>query len=201
MHTLLHWIDAEAGADNIFGHNPVCLLPPLKSFSMISVVDCIRKLFSPEEIRYFCALVHVPHHSKTIFWGRYHLPHSSSEARNHWRLSVKVVRLPNLLWKRRNSSGLSHTSQLKLVDFLNYLFTERNLSVSAIKGYKSAIATSLRLIGCWENVLDETCVIALKSMSRVKVQTPHWDLSLVLSALMKEPFEPVEKASLKYVTF
>jgi hypothetical protein len=31
----------------------------------------------------------------------------------------------------------------KLVDFLNYLFTERKLSVSAIKGYKSAIATSL----------------------------------------------------------
>jgi hypothetical protein len=45
----------------------------------------------------------------------------------------------------------------KLVDFLNYLFTETKLSVSAItciKGYKSAIATSLRLIGCLlENVL------------------------------------------------
>jgi hypothetical protein len=35
----------------------------------------------------------------------------------------------------------------KLVDFLNYLFTERKLSVSAIKGYKSALATSLRLLG------------------------------------------------------
>jgi integrase len=37
---------------------------------------------------------------------------------------------------------------------------------------------------------------ALRSMSvarpRVKVQTPCWDLSLVLRALMEEPFEPVK---------
>jgi hypothetical protein len=65
----------------------------------------------------------------------------------------------------------------KLVDFLIYLFKERDLSVSAIKGYKSALATSLRLIGCWENVWDDTCMTALWSMSaaspRVKVQTPR----------------------------
>jgi hypothetical protein len=90
------------------------------------------------------------------------------------------------------------------VDFLQYLFTERKISVSAIKGYKAAIATSLRLIGSWENVWDDTCTTALKSMSvarpRVKNQTPRWDLSLVLRALMEEPFEPLERASLKFLT-
>jgi hypothetical protein len=62
----------------------------------------------------------------------------------------------------------------KLVDFLNHLFKERKLSVSAIKGYKSALATSLRLIGCWENVLDDTCTTALRSMSvAILAPPPH----------------------------
>jgi hypothetical protein len=69
----------------------------------------------------------------------------------------------------------------KLVDFLNYLFTEMTLSVSAIKGYSYSYFLK-RLFGCWENVWDDTCMTALRSMSvarpRVKVQ----DLSLVLSS-------------------
>jgi hypothetical protein len=73
-----------------------------------------------------------------------------------------------------------------------------------IKGYKSALATSLRLIGCWENVWDDTCMTAQRCMSvarlRVKVQSPRWNLSLVLRALMEEPFEPMDRASFKNIT-
>jgi hypothetical protein len=46
---------------------------------------------------------------------------------------------------------------------------------------------------------------ALRSTSvarpRVKVQTPRWDLSLVLRALMEDPFEPIERASLPNITW
>jgi hypothetical protein len=86
-----------------------------------------------------------------------------------------------------------------LVDFLNYLFTERKLSVSAIKGYKSALAASLRLIGCWENVWEHVYDSSTEYVS----STPKgqcWDLSLGLRALMEEPFEPMDRASLKNIT-
>jgi hypothetical protein len=66
----------------------------------------------------------------------------------------------------------------KLVDFLDYLLIERKLSVSAIEGYKSAIATSLRLFGCWENVWDDMCMTAQRSMSVARPRVK--DLSLVL---------------------
>jgi hypothetical protein len=52
----------------------------------------------------------------------------------------------------------------------------------------SAIATSLRLIGCWENVWDDTCMYDCSKeyvSSMPKGQIP--DLSLVLGALMEEP--------------
>jgi hypothetical protein len=77
--------------------------------------------------------------------------------------------------------------------------------MKCIEGYKSAIATSLRLIDCWGNVWDDTCATALQNISvahpRVKVQTPRWNLSLVLTALMEEPFEPMERGSLKNIIF
>jgi hypothetical protein len=40
------------------------------------------------------------------------LAHPYSEVGNHWRLSVNVVCLPNLVWERRSSSSLSHSSQV-----------------------------------------------------------------------------------------
>jgi hypothetical protein len=88
----------------------------------------------------------------------------------------------------------------KFVDFLNYLFKERELSVSAIKGYKSALATSLTLIGCWGKCLERYVYDSSSEHvgSTPKGQSP--DLSLVLRAFMEEPFEPMDRTSLKYVT-
>jgi hypothetical protein len=92
--------------------------------------------------------------------------------------------------------GTIDSYQSKWSVYQTWCGKERELSVSAIKGYKSALATSLRLIGCWENVWDDTCATALRSMSAARPR----DLSFVLRALMKEPFEPMDRASLKYVT-
>jgi hypothetical protein len=84
----------------------------------------------------------------------------------------------------------------KLVDFLNYLFKERELSVSAIKGYKSALSTSLRLIGCWGKCLGRH---VYDSSSEHVGSTPKGPF-LGSQSSMKEPFEPMDRASLKYVT-
>jgi hypothetical protein len=91
----------------------------------------------------------------------------------------------------------------KLVDFLNHFFKERKLSVSAIKGYKSALATILKtdwLLGkcLGQNMYDSS---SEHVGSTPKGQSPdiRWDLSLVLRALMEEPFVHMDRASLKYV--
>ena len=92
----------------------------------------------------------------------------------------------------------------QITDFLLYLFKERNLQPSTIDGYRTAIAD---MVGSEKlNISkDENLTRLLDSFHRDKPKRswgiPTWNLSLVLHQLTKAPFEPMRKASLKYLTF
>ena len=91
-----------------------------------------------------------------------------------------------------------------IADFLQYLFQDRKLQPSTIDGYRSAIADTLGNSPI--NVSkDKNLARLLDSFHRDRPKgrrgIPSRNLSLVLHQLTKAPFEPIEEASLKHLTF
>ena len=91
-----------------------------------------------------------------------------------------------------------------IADFLTYLFNEKGLKPTTIAGYRTAIADHLGPAGiAISNSFELNRLIASFHRDRpVKDRNiPSWDLSLVLLALTKAPFEPLKDAPLKILTF
>ena len=93
----------------------------------------------------------------------------------------------------------------QVADFLLFLFAERKLSLSGIKGYRSALAKVLNY-STGTNISDSPVLSDLISAFEHQRPTcasplPKWDLNLVLEALSKDPYEPLSQASLKMLTF
>ena len=91
-----------------------------------------------------------------------------------------------------------------IAEFLTYLFDWKNLKPTTIAGYGTAIADHLGLPGIEiSHSFDLNRLIASFHRDRpVKDRSiPSWDLSSVLLALTKPPFEPLKDASLKILTF
>ena len=90
-----------------------------------------------------------------------------------------------------------------MAEFLNWLFEVKKLSVSTIKGYRSAIARVMkRSMGVdifQDNVLSD--LIANFHIERpfCPVTLPKWDLNIVLNSLSKAPYEPIISSSLVYL--
>ena len=95
-------------------------------------------------------------------------------------------------------------SVTQTADFLLHLFQDRNLQPSTLEGYRTAIAD---MVGNDKlNISkDENLTRMLDSFHRDKPKgrrgVPTWNISLVLHQLTKAPFEPMQKASLKHLTF
>ena len=90
-----------------------------------------------------------------------------------------------------------------IADFLLYLRTEKELSLSAVKGYRSALNHIFSLKGL--NLAASPALSMLfksfsKSCPPKEVCPPAWDVSLVLRSLSKPPYEPLEKASIRDLT-
>ena len=88
----------------------------------------------------------------------------------------------------------------EISDFMVYLFEEKKLAVSSIENYKSAIASSLSYTknDCLNNNKTVTQLIRSFHIDRplsLKT-TPDWNLALVLVALSKPPFEPLQSIAL-----
>ena len=78
--------------------------------------------------------------------------------------------------------------------------------MSPIEGYKSAIAVTLKPGGTNVGSDPHLCRLINSFYMKRLVErnlSPHWDLSVVLGALTKPPFEPRNMASveLKFLTF
>ena len=94
-------------------------------------------------------------------------------------------------------------SVAQFADFLMYLFQVKKLSVSAIKGYRSAIAHTWRSCKVPDISLDEVISKMVSAFSierpRLRVLVPPWNLSVVLRYLSGPPFEPMATAPWKEV--
>lgn len=91
-----------------------------------------------------------------------------------------------------------------LADFLIFLFEEKKLSPVSIKGYRSAISSTLKHFSSVDFSSDPVLSDIVRSMELEKPMitrvVPNWDLSLVLSCFKKSPFEPLSSCSLKLLT-
>ena len=92
-----------------------------------------------------------------------------------------------------------------IADFLLYLFKDRKLRPSTIAGYRTAIAGALKVSQGVDYGKDERLSSLVLSFFREQPRQvrsyPAWDLGLVLQVLPKAPFEPLQMADLKYVTW
>ena len=103
---------------------------------------------------------------------------------------------------QRGISPVAATIQ-QIADFLVYLRREKLLSLSAVKGYRSALNSVFALRGMDLSASRELSMLMRgfkKSLSPQEVRPPEWDVTLVLSYLRGAPFEPLRQASLRDVT-
>ena len=107
-------------------------------------------------------------------------------------------------WCHENKVDLGSASIKSIADFLLYLFEVKGLQPSTIDGYRSAIADKLGN-SPFSISKDEDLTRLLDSFHRDRPKgrrgVPSWNLSLVLHQLTKAPFEPMQDASLKHLTF
>ena len=116
--------------------------------------------------------------------------------RSEWTLFTK--------WCITNQVDFRAPPVKSVADFLLYLFEDRKLQPSTIDGYRSAIADKLGNSPL--NISkDENLTHLLDRFHRDRPKgrrgIPSWNLSLVLHQLSKAPFEPIQEASLKHLTF
>ena len=95
-------------------------------------------------------------------------------------------------------------SVMALADFLIFLFEEKKLAPVSVKGYRSAISSTLKHLSSVDFSSDPVLSDIIKSMELekpvVSKVVPHWDLSLVLDCLKESPSEPMSSCSLKCLT-
>ena len=85
-------------------------------------------------------------------------------------------------------------------DFLLHLHTEKHLAISTIAGYQMAIASTLRATSGAEVRRNPALKSLLRNIEIEQRQFPEWNLALVLSALTKPPFEPLDQTSDQLLT-
>ena len=89
-----------------------------------------------------------------------------------------------------------------VVDFLIHLRQDKGLSVSAVKGYCSALNSVLALKGR-DLAASREITTLLRSFSRsvnpVELRPPAWDVSLVLQSLTGGPYEPLRTCEERFL--
>ena len=96
-------------------------------------------------------------------------------------------------------------SKPQLSDFFLFLFHDRNLKVTTLKGYRSSIVQALVKGGRADLKNTDEITDLLQSLGRDRPDSgprcPNWDLEFVLWSLTEPPFEPISKAPLQYVSW
>ena len=89
-----------------------------------------------------------------------------------------------------------------VVDFLIHLRQDKGLSVSAVKGYCSALNSVLGLKG-WDLAASREITTLLRSFARsvnpVELRPPAWDVSLVFQSLTGAPYEPLRTCEERFL--
>ena len=97
-------------------------------------------------------------------------------------------------WCRGRGVGPVNATVPVVVDFLIHLRHNKGLSVSAVKGYSSALNSVLALKGL-DLASSREITMLLRSFSRsvdpVELRPPAWDVALVLQSLTGALYEPL----------
>ena len=105
-------------------------------------------------------------------------------------------------WCRGRSVAPVNASVPVVVDFLIHLRQNKGLSVSAVKGYCSALNSVLALKGL-DLAASREITTLLRSFARsvnpVELRPPAWDVSLVLQSLMGAPYEPLRMCEERFL--
>ena len=107
-------------------------------------------------------------------------------------------------WCVTNKVNPLQSTVPEILSYLEFLRTELNLTPGTIVGHKTAILVTLS--SSTDRVLKNDVHIkqyvkGLMTTAVPKSTIPDWDLSLVLKALTKAPFEPLGACYVKYLTF
>ena len=104
---------------------------------------------------------------------------------------------------QRKIDPIQATPQI-VADFLTFLFSVKKCQVSTIKGYRSTISNTLKYKTGYNfgshPVLSELIKSFAIQRPVDRSLAPKWDLAFVLSHMCKAPFEPLDKASLFYLS-
>ena len=108
-------------------------------------------------------------------------------------------------WCRDRSVDPFQISVHVLAEFFLFLFHEKGLNPRTIKGYRSAISSTISSCGSRSEITNSgeiTSLIRSFQLERPPKRkiAPQWNLSLVLQALVKPPFEPIHSIELKFLT-
>ena len=106
-------------------------------------------------------------------------------------------------WCRGRSVAPVNASVPVVVDFLIHLRQDKGLSVSAVKGYCSALNSVLALKGR-DLAASREITTLLRSFARsvnpVELRPPAWDISLVLQSLTGAPYEPLRTCEERFLS-
>ena len=93
----------------------------------------------------------------------------------------------------------------QLSDFFTHLAEEKQLSVSAMQGYKAVINSTIKLCTakdvCNNFYLSSQFRSYKHQRSLLPDRVPKWNLNLVLNSLTKPPYEPILESSMKHLTW
>ena len=106
-------------------------------------------------------------------------------------------------WCRDQGHSVSRPTLAKIADFLYWLRFTKGLSVSSLRGYRSALSVVFRFhlpsLSSDPVLRDLLRSFRLSSAERV-MRPPAWDLSKVLQYLVTSAFEPLFHASFRALT-
>ena len=123
---------------------------------------------------------------------------------------VSTVKVYDAKWQifrrwadQRKIDPIQATPQI-VADFLTFLFSVKKCQVSTIKGYRSTISNTLKYRTGYDfgshPVLSELIKSFAIQRPVDRPLAPKWDLAFVLTHMCKAPFEPLDKASLFYLS-
>ena len=101
-------------------------------------------------------------------------------------------------WCCGRGVALVNTTVLLIMDFLIHLCCDKGLSVSLVKGYRSALNLVFALKG-----LDLEFFMFLRSFSKSarpeKLCLPAWDVALFLQSLTRAPYKPLQTSDERFL--
>ncbi len=96
-------------------------------------------------------------------------------------------------------------TEAQVAEFLVYLSKEKGRVLNTLRGYLTAISRVIVLYTGEKLSSSKELGDLLTSLSKDEVpsytKVPEWDLSVVLKALKKAPFEPLDSCNLSYLTY